>query len=53
VEKRIPNKLSVPTIGVDFTMGLAYHFSPAIAAYAEMGMAKSVMQAGIRAKFLE
>lgn len=51
VEKRIPNKLSVPTIGADFTLGFAYHFSPAIAAYTEMGMAKSAMQAGIRAKF--
>lgn len=51
VEKRIPNSLSLPSLGADMTMGLAYSINPAISVYTEMGMAKSALQAGLRVGF--
>lgn len=51
VEKRIPKTLSVPTIGADFTMGMRYHILPPLAVYAEIGVAKSIFQAGATFRF--
>jgi len=51
IERRIPNTISFPSIGADLTMGLAYHLSPSVALYSEVGMAKSAMQAGFRVGF--
>jgi hypothetical protein len=51
IERRIPNAISFPSIGADLTMGLAYHLSPSVALYSEVGMAKSAMQAGFRVGF--
>jgi len=51
VEKRIPNSLSLPSLGADLTFGLAYSINPAISVYTEMGMAKSALQAGLRVGF--
>lgn len=51
IEKKIPNSLSFPGIGADITMGVAYKFVPSVALYAEMGMAKSAVQAGLRVGF--
>ena len=51
VEKRIPNSLSLPSLGADMTMGLAYSINPTISVYTEMGIAKSALQAGLRVGF--
>ncbi|MEK0421273.1 MAG: hypothetical protein RLZZ161_1124 [Bacteroidota bacterium] len=50
-EKRIPNSLSIPTLGADMTVGIAYSLHPSLAIYTEMGMAKSALQAGLRLGF--
>lgn len=51
VEKRIPNTLSVPIIGADFTVGMRYHILPPVAVYAEFGVAKSIIQTGATIRF--
>lgn len=51
VNKVIPNSLSIPTVGADFTLGMRYHIVPPLAVYAELGVAKSVAQGGIVLRF--
>lgn len=51
IEKRIPNTLRIPFVGADFTVGFRYHVLPALAVYAEAGVAKSVLQTGITLGF--
>ncbi|MBL7812143.1 MAG: hypothetical protein JNL57_07950 [Bacteroidetes bacterium] len=51
VNRIIPKSLSLPTVGLDFTMGVRYHILPPIALYAEAGLAKSMLQAGATIRF--
>lgn len=51
VTKRIPNKLSLPTVGGDFTFGVKYFILPGVAIYAETGIAKSILQTGLTVRF--
>lgn len=51
LSKVIPQSLTIPTFGLDMTLGFRYYIAPPVAVYAELGLAKSMAQGGITFKF--